>query len=127
MAAHADPLDAMAAWVDGFVRQALQPVAARRTQPWSLGAGRLATAYPGRFERNQAALVAPLARAISTAVSAGTASSPDPRRDAWLIFGCTVDTLRRHLVANSSADVDTVASIVGFARRALARRPASGS
>jgi AcrR family transcriptional regulator len=127
MAAHADPMEAIGAWIDGFVRQAVQPVAARRTLPWSLGAGRLATAYPGRFERNQAALVAPLARRIAAAVAAGSASSPDPRRDAWLIFGCTVETLRRHLIANTSADADTVAFIVGFARRALARRPPAPS
>jgi len=126
MSAHDDPFTAIGAWIEGYVRQVTEPSAARRTLPWSLGIGRLAMLFPEQFDRNQAAIVAPLARQIAGAVAQGTGHSPDPERDAWLIFGYTVDTVRRHLVHDTSPDPTTVLHLVAFAHRALGRVPTAG-
>lgn len=120
MAAAADPKAAIGAWIDGFVRQAVHPSAAQRTRPWTLGSGRLASTFPADFERNQRAIAALLEREIARAVAKGTARSPDPARDARLIYAYTSDTVRVHLLRGSVPDADTTAHLVTFAHRALA-------
>lgn len=120
MAAATDPTTAIAGWIDGFVRQAVNPSAAQRTRPWTLGSGRLASAFPADFERNQRAIAAPLEREIARASADGTARSPDPARDARLIYAYTSDTVRVHLLRGSVPDADTTAHLVTFAHRALA-------
>lgn len=122
MGAHQDPMDRIGAWIEGYVRQAAPP-AASRTLPWSLGIGRLALQFPEQFDRNQAAIVAPLEREIADAVAQGAAETPDPQGDAWLIFGYTVDSVRRHLLRDTVPDRATVERLVGFAFRALGRTP----
>jgi AcrR family transcriptional regulator len=120
MAAAADRQAAIGAWIDGFVRQAVDPSAAQRTRPWTLGSGRLASTFPADFERNQRAIAAPLEREIARAAADGTARSPDPARDARLIYAYTSDTVRVHLLRGSAPDADTIAHLVTFAHRALA-------
>ncbi len=107
------------AWIDGFVRQAINPVAARRTLPWSLGVGRLAALFPEAFEQSQERIIAPLEREIRTAVENSQSTSPDPARDARLIFGYSIDTIRHHLILDTVPDPATVAHLGDFARRAL--------
>ena len=92
MAAHDDPMERIAAWIEGALRQAAPP-AASRTLPWSLGSGRLALRFPEQFRLNEAAIVAPLAREIANAEAAGAGHSPGASGDAWLIFGYTLDTV----------------------------------
>ena len=92
------PLDKVGAWIDGFVRQAVNPSAARRTLPWTLGAGRLATVFPEQFDKNQARIMVPLRREIANAVKDGSGQSPDPARDARLIYGYTMDNVRYNLI-----------------------------
>jgi AcrR family transcriptional regulator len=120
IAAHEEAVDRIGAWVHGYVRQAAPP-AASRTLPWSLGIGRLALQFPDDFDRNQSAIVAPLQREIAAAVAEGSCHTPDPGGDAWLIFGYTVDTVRRHLLRDTTPDRATVDRLVGFALRALGR------
>jgi AcrR family transcriptional regulator len=122
MAAAADPLAAIGAWIEGFVRQAANPSAAQRTRPWTLGTGRLASRFPADFDRNQRAIAAPLEREITRAVAEGLARSPDPARDARLIYAYTSDTVRVHLLRGTVPDAETTAHLVTFAHRALAAR-----
>lgn len=125
MSGYEDPFDRIGEWIEGFIRQATPP-AARRTLPWSLAMGRLAIRFPDDFDRNQAAIVTLLAREIRRAVTDGIGHSPDPERDAWLIFGYTVDTVRRHLIHDTAPDQTIVEALVDFACRALGRAPAAG-
>lgn len=46
MAAQPEPMARIGAWIEGLVRQAMDPEAARKTLPWSLGFGRLASCSP---------------------------------------------------------------------------------
>ena len=124
MGAFDDPFDRMRTWVEVFVRQASPPTA-RRALPWSVGMSRIAVDFPDDYERNQAAVVAPLAREIDAAVRQGAAVSPDPARDAWLVYGYTLDTVRRHLLHGTAPDPATVDQLVAFALRALGRPPSS--
>lgn len=125
MSAVDGPLERIRTWIEVFVRQASPPTA-RRALPWSVGMGRIAVDFPEEYERNQAAVVAPLAREIGAAVGAGAAVSPDPVRDAWLVYGYTLDTVRRHLLHGTALERPTVDQLVGFAFRALGRPPVPG-
>ena len=74
------PLDApvprIRVWLEGFVRQAIVPSAARRpVSPWALGVGQLAHLYPDQFDHSKALVIAPLEREITEAVARGTAVS----------------------------------------------------
>jgi AcrR family transcriptional regulator len=125
MSASDDPFERIRTWIEGFVRQASPPTA-QRALPWSVGMGRIAVDFPDAYERNQAAAVAPLAREIDAAVRNGEGQSPDPLRDAWLIYGYTLNTVRRHLLHGTVPDPESVEQLVTFAFRALGRRPSPG-
>jgi len=119
MSTVAEPLDKVGAWIDGFVRQAVNPSAARRTLPWTLGAGRLATVFPEQFDKNQATIMVPLHREIANAVKDGSGQSPDPARDARLIYGYTMDIVRYNLINDTAPNTRTVRHLINFAHRAL--------
>lgn len=125
MSASADPFVNIAEWVEGYVRQAAPPVA-RHVLPWSVGIGRMAVHFPDNYRDNQAAMVEPLHREIAGAVRSGRAHSPDPERDAWIIFGYSDEALRRHLIHDTAPDRRTVDQLVTFAFRALGRSPVAG-
>lgn len=125
MSAVDDPFERVRTWIEVFVRQASPPTA-RRALPWSVGMGRIAVDFPEDYERNQAAVVAPLAREIEAAVGGSSAVSPDPVRDAWLVYGYTLDTVRRHLLHGTAPDPATIDQLVTFAFRALRRPDGSG-
>ncbi|HEX4245223.1 MAG TPA: TetR/AcrR family transcriptional regulator [Acidimicrobiales bacterium] len=119
MSTFSEPLDKVGAWIDGFVRQAVNPSAARRTLPWTLGAGRLATVFPEQFDKNQARIMVPLHREIANAVKDGSGHSPDPTRDARLIYGYTMDTVRYSLINDTVPSTRTLRHLINFAHRAL--------
>ena len=106
-------------WIEGFVRQAIVPSAARRTLPWTLGMGQLAHTYPDQFDHSKAVVIAPLEREITRAVAQGTAASPNPARDARIIFGYTMDAIRRHLIRGTEPDQSDIEQLVNFTYRAL--------
>lgn len=122
MSSAVDPFDRIAAWIEGFVRQASPPTASR-VLPWSVGIGRMALHFPDDYDRNQWAIVAPLAREITDVVQRGIGHSSDPSRDALLVFGFAEHTVRRHLVQGREVDRGTVEQLVSFAFRALGRAP----
>ncbi len=119
MAERPEPLSRIAAWIEGCMRQTVNPSAARRSLPWTLGFGRIATAFPEEFDRNQASIMAPLQREIEGAVADGTGCSPDPARDARLIFGYTMYTVRTHFINSSVPSAEAMFHLVDFAHRSL--------
>jgi AcrR family transcriptional regulator len=123
MAAYPDPLPRIRVWIEGFVRQAAVPSAARRTLPWTLGAVRLAAAHPEAFDRSQALVIAPLTREIARAAAEGSAHSPQPAKDARIIYGYTMDALRHHLVRGTEPGKGTARQLVDFTYRALSATP----
>ncbi len=127
MAAQPEPMARIGAWIEGLVRQAMDPEAARKTLPWSLGFGRLALLFPEEFKRTQALLISPLERQIRLATKSGALHSPDPARDAWVIFGYTVDTTRYHLIQDTTPSAATLQHLIDFASRALGAEPPSGA
>jgi AcrR family transcriptional regulator len=122
MAVVETPVPRIRVWIEGFVRQAIVPSAARRTLPWALGVGQLAHMYPDQFDHSKALVIAPLEREITRAVAQGTASSPNPPRDARIIFGYTMDAIRHHLIRRTEPDKGDVEQLVSFTYRALGIR-----
>lgn len=91
----------VARWIRGTVAQVSEP------RLWSLSraaSGQWATA--GRMEADDA-ILQPLRELLDAPVAA--LGGPDPRRDADLVFGCTLATVRRYLGGTEQpgpADVD---------------------
>jgi AcrR family transcriptional regulator len=123
MAPVPDPVPRIKVWIEGFVRQAVVPSAARRTLPWALGVGQLAHTYPEQFDRSKALVIAPLEREISRAAVQGTAASPSPAKDARIIFGYTMDAIRHHLIRRTEPDMGDLRQLVSFTFRALGITP----
>jgi AcrR family transcriptional regulator len=119
MASVAEPVPRIRVWIEGFVRQAIVPSAARRTLPWALGVGQLAHMYPEQFDHSKALVIAPLEREITRAAGQGTAASPNPPKDARIIFGYTMDAIRHHLIRRTEPDVSDIHQLVDFTYRAL--------
>ena len=119
MARFAQPLDRIGGWIEGFLQHVALREAAPRYIPSTLGVGRLATLHPDHFDRCQALLIAPLAREITGAVAQGAAHSPSPAKDARIIYGYTMDAIRRHLVHRIEPTSGTIRELVDFTYRAL--------
>jgi AcrR family transcriptional regulator len=127
MARVEDPMDKIEEWIDGCLRQAKNPSAARRILPWTLGFGRIATKFPQRLQHTQDAMKLVLEREIRTAVASGAAHSPDPAGDAQIIFAFTGNTVQRYLVNGTTPDAGVSKELADFARRALSvPRPDEG-
>jgi AcrR family transcriptional regulator len=123
MAPVPEPVPRIKVWIEGFVRQAIVPSAARRTLPWALGVGQLAHTYPEEFDRSKALVIAPLEREISRAAAQGTAASSSPAKDARIIFGYTMDAIRHHLIRRTEPNMGDLAQLVSFTYRALGVTP----
>ncbi len=119
MARFEQPLDRIGAWIEGFLQHVALREAAPRYIPSTLGVGRLATLHPDHFDRCQALLIAPLVREITDAVAQGAAHSPSPEKDARIIYGYTMDAIRRHLVHRIEPSDTTIRDLVDFTYRAM--------
>ncbi len=119
MARFEQPLDRIGGWIEGFLQHVALREAAPRYIPSTLGVGRLATLHPDHFDRCQALLIAPLVREITDAVARGAAHSPSPAKDARIIYGYTMDAIRRHLVHRIEPAGSTIRELVDFTYRAL--------
>jgi AcrR family transcriptional regulator len=117
------PLEKIGEWIDGCLRQAVNPSAARRILPWTLGFGRIAAKFPDQLERNQNAIIGLLEREIQAVVDQGLGTSPDPATDARIVFGCTSHTVHRHLINGTVPDATTSHQLTNFAQRALGAQP----
>jgi AcrR family transcriptional regulator len=123
MARAPDPLAKVSEWIDGCLRQAVNPSAARRILPWTLGFGRIASLFPEQLQRNQDAIKALLEREIRAAVDSGTGHSPDPAGDAEIIFAFTAHTTHHCLLKGIAPDEETTRQLAAFAQRALGATP----
>ena len=82
----------------------MNPSAARRILPWTLGFGRIASLFPEQLQRNQNAIMALLEREIRAAVECGSGHSPDPVGDAEIIFAFTAHTTHHCLLNGIAPD-----------------------
>lgn len=123
MARAPDPLSKISEWIDGCLRQAVNPSAARRILPWTLGFGRIASLFPEQLQRNQNAIMALLEREIRAAVECGSGHSPDPVGDAEIIFAFTAHTTHHCLLNGIAPDEETTRKLADFAQRALRSVP----
>ncbi len=123
MASAPDPLAKIREWIGGCLRQAVNPSAARRILPWTLGFGRIAAMFPEQLDRNRDAITALLEREIRAAIESGQGQSPDPAGDAQIIFAFTAHTVHHHLLNATAPDGDTTRRLTAFAVRALGARP----
>lgn len=123
MARVSDPVDKIEEWIDGCLRQAVNPSAARRILPWTLGFGRIASMFPERLQHTQDAMKSILEREIRAAVASGEFQSPDPGGDAQIIFGYTANFVQRNLLNGTAPDADTTRQLAAFAHRALGAEP----
>jgi AcrR family transcriptional regulator len=127
MAVSSDPLRRIATWIESFVRHSSTSSAERRTFPLTLGVlgvSRLANVYPDQFDHSKELVMASLQREITAAVAAGTAHSPESAKDAWIIFGYTMDAIRQHRVHKTEPSADSIRQLVEFTYRALGATPA---
>jgi AcrR family transcriptional regulator len=123
MAREPDPLAKIGEWIEGCLRQAVNPSAARRILPWTLAFGRIASLFPEQLERNQDAIIALLEGAIREVVASGAGHTPDPAGDAQIIFAFTGHTVHHHLISGNAPDADTTRRLTAFAQRALGAKP----
>ena len=125
-ASASDHLARIATWIESFIRHSSTSAVARRTFPLTLGVlgvSRLANVYPDQFDHSKELVMAPLQREIADAVADGTAHSPDPEKDAWIIFGYTMDAIRQHRVHQTEPSADNIRQLVEFTYRALGVTP----
>jgi AcrR family transcriptional regulator len=119
MAAFDTPVPRIKVWIEGFVYHVIVPSTALRTMPWALSVGQLGHIYPDEFDKSRAHVIAPLEREIARAVAEGTATSPNPARDARIIFGYTMDAIRHYLIRRIEPAASDVHQLVDFTYRAL--------
>lgn len=94
----------VAAWIEGVLAQARNPVAAANTRPFAVNGNRIADRFPVEWNASRDALLAPLCIAVADA-------GGDPARDAealyHLAFGAMESALLRR-VTPTRAEVDRI-------------------
>jgi AcrR family transcriptional regulator len=120
MAIAGDPLSKVGVWIVQYVRSQTVPLPpGAKCPPWALLSGRFAASFPEQLDRYQSRIVAPLERAIESAVADGSGWSPDPPGEARLIFGYSTRAVRTHLIDKSIPTPESLSLLVDFAHRAL--------
>jgi len=110
------------AWIDGVLRQAQDPEAARRTRPFALADGRLVARFPVQYAGSQSVLTRLLVDVICDGIEEGVFASSRPTADAQIIYDAVFLCQNRHLLLRTKPTRQTVDDLHDFAVRAL--RPA---
>lgn len=115
MAAAKTASDEVREWLRGVLEQALSPDGAEATRPFVLARGRLVEAYPDEVRESERQLTAPLRAALEGS------GSPDPERDAELLYLLAMGWVQNRLVDKKTASRDDAAALEAFAMSGLAR------
>ncbi|WP_331766812.1 TetR/AcrR family transcriptional regulator [Embleya sp. NBC_00896] len=108
MSAATDVPGKVAAWIEGVLAQAGDPVAAARTRPFVAHQDRLAELFPTEQRNSVEAMVRPLREALATTDA-----------DALAVYRLTLATLHDHLRAGTAVDAEDTAHTVRFALAGL--------
>jgi len=103
----------VAAWVEGVLAQAGDPVAAARTRPFVAHQDRLAELFPAQQRDSVEAMLGPLREVLAAA------PTPSPAEDALAVYRVTLATLYDHLRAGTAVPPDVTAHVVRFALRGV--------
>ena len=117
------PLRRIRRWIEGVLRQALNPEAAAATRPFVMSRARLMEHFPEEVTQSEVQLTRLLRDSIEAAAEAEELRGCDPERDARLVYQLAMGWLERQLAnparpANRRADAD---HLVEFVMRGLAR------
>ncbi len=89
-----DPVDALGAWVDGFLYLFYEPRRARRVALFMSPAVQRAEGYDAEFDHTRSLLAASVAHAVRRGVEAGSFHSDDPHTDAAMIVAGAFEATR---------------------------------
>ncbi|MFI1385180.1 TetR/AcrR family transcriptional regulator [Embleya sp. NPDC020886] len=109
MSAAPDASGKVAAWIEGVLAQAGDPVAAARTRPFVAHQDRLADLFPAEQRDSVEAMVRPLREVLAAA------PTREPAADALAVYRLTLATLHDHLRAGTAVTPDDTAHTVRFA------------
>ncbi|MEU0938576.1 TetR/AcrR family transcriptional regulator [Embleya sp. NPDC005971] len=109
MSAAPDASGKVAAWIEGVLAQAGDPVAAARTRPFVAHQDRLADLFPAEQRDSVEAMVRPLREVLAAA------PTREPAADALAVYRLTLATLHDHLRAGTAVTPDDAAHTVRFA------------
>jgi AcrR family transcriptional regulator len=119
MAKAATPEDAVRAWVEGVMAQAVDATAATRTRPFLLNQDRLAEKFPAEQQASIDLLVGLLVPPLEQlAVEGG-----DPLADATAIYHLSFSVMRQHAVAGTRPTKRDIDLLVAFALAGAGARP----
>jgi len=107
------------AWIDGVLRQAQDPEAARRTRPFALTGRRLEAQFPAQYARSQVVLTQLLTDVIRDGLDEGVFASRDPEQDAQIIYDAVFMRQNRHLLLRTVPTRQAGDDLHDFALRAL--------
>jgi len=110
MAKAAKPDDAVRAWIEGVMAQAVDATAAARTRPFLLNQDRLAEKFPDE----QRASIDLLVDLLEAPLAALDAAGGDPRADATAIYHLSFGVLRQHAVAGTRPGKREIDHLVAF-------------
>ncbi|MFJ8739727.1 TetR/AcrR family transcriptional regulator [Embleya sp. NPDC127516] len=109
MSSAPDVAGKVAAWIDGVLAQAGDPIAAARTRPFVAHQDRLADLFPTEQRDSIEAMLRPLREALAGA------PTPNPSADALAIYRLTLATLHDHLRTGTAVAPEDRAHTVRFA------------
>lgn len=109
MSSAPDAAGKVAAWIEGVLAQAGDPIAAARTRPFVAHQDRLADLFPTEQRDSIEAMLRPLREALAGA------PTPNPPADALAIYRLTLATLHDHLRTGTAVAPEDRAHTVRFA------------
>jgi AcrR family transcriptional regulator len=107
------------AWIDGVLRQAQDPEAARRTRPFAVTGRRLEARFPEQFAKSQLVITKPLAEIIRAGIRERVFESRRPDDDAQIIYDAVFLRQNRHLLLCTAPTRKATDDLHDFALRAL--------
>src|SRR5205807_2058277 len=105
--AAADPLDALNAWLDGYLAVFFEPRRAARVRVMTSEGARKATGYEVELARVQRLLIEPLIDVLRRGWTAGALSSADPELDAVSILALVGSVSGGTEISQRAADLAT--------------------
>ena len=114
MAAEADPVGKVRAWVRGFAAQAIRPAAAAATRPFLIPSARLQERFPAEIRTAEQQFLGPLAAMLEEARAADLVRPDlDPASDSIFVYDLVKAWLQRQLSQKDLPAQDDIAASAG--------------